>query len=79
MAPEFSKGKTLVVLAIVIGCFAILWPNIFYPMFQSTVAPTTIEQQPSVKERDPSSGMYRSFFSFALYTIYICSTNLNED
>ncbi|XP_046439197.1 titin-like isoform X4 [Daphnia pulex] len=58
MAPEFSKGKTLVVLAIVIGCFAILWPKIFYPMFQGPVAPTTIEQQPPIiKERDPSGHM----------------------
>lgn len=49
MASEFSKGKTLVVLAIVIGCFAILWPKIFYPMFQASVAPTTLQQQP-IKE-----------------------------
>ena len=69
MATEFSKGKTLVILAIVIGCFAILWPKIFYPMFQGPVAPTTIQQQPPVKERDPS-GMYR-FFKFCVCYIYI--------
>ena len=29
---DFGQGKTIVVLAIVVGCFAILWPKIFYPM-----------------------------------------------
>lgn len=60
MASEFSKGKTLVVLAIVIGCFAILWPKIFYPMFQASVAPTTLQQQP-IKE---PAGLYKSFYLF---------------
>ena len=27
-----STGKTLFVLAIVLGCFAVLWPKIFSPM-----------------------------------------------
>ena len=28
----FSSGKTVMVLAIVAGCFAVLWPKIFVPM-----------------------------------------------
>uniref|UniRef100_A0A1B6K9N5 Resistance to inhibitors of cholinesterase protein 3 N-terminal domain-containing protein n=1 Tax=Graphocephala atropunctata TaxID=36148 RepID=A0A1B6K9N5_9HEMI len=38
MATEFGTGKTIFILAIVVGCFAILWPKIFYPMLQSSVA-----------------------------------------
>lgn len=37
MATEFGTGKTIFILAIVFGCFAILWPKIFYPMIQSSV------------------------------------------
>lgn len=28
----FSNGKTILVIAIVVGCFAVLWPKIFCPM-----------------------------------------------
>ena len=33
-APEggLSTGKTVLVIAVVLGCFAVLWPKIFYPM-----------------------------------------------
>ncbi|XP_046648825.1 titin-like isoform X2 [Daphnia pulicaria] len=84
MAPEFSKGKTLVVLAIVIGCFAILWPKIFYPMFQGPVAPTTIEQQPPIiKERDPSGALccgvvFESDASSAAFLNELCSQVLKK-
>ncbi|XP_066908142.1 uncharacterized protein RIC-3 isoform X2 [Halyomorpha halys] len=36
MASDFSTGKSIFVLAIVAGCFAILWPNVFYPMIQGS-------------------------------------------
>lgn len=39
--PDFGTGKSLVVLAIVVGCFAILWPKIFYPMMQTAFAMTS--------------------------------------
>lgn len=40
MASEFGTGKTIFVLAIVVGCFAVLWPKVFYPMLTaSTVKP----------------------------------------
>lgn len=33
---ELSTGKTIFVLTVVAGCFAVLWPKIFYPMFFGT-------------------------------------------
>ncbi|XP_035710310.1 uncharacterized protein LOC110853549 isoform X10 [Folsomia candida] len=33
----FSRGKTIFVLAVVVGCFAVLWPRIFYPMFTASL------------------------------------------
>ena len=29
---ELSTGKTIMIGAIVLGCFAVLWPKIFAPM-----------------------------------------------
>lgn len=29
---DFGSRKTLLILAIVGGCFVVLWPKIFYPM-----------------------------------------------
>ncbi|PNF40073.1 hypothetical protein B7P43_G11521 [Cryptotermes secundus] len=37
MAVEFGTGKTICILAIVAGCFAVLWPKLFYPMLQASV------------------------------------------
>ena len=37
MSGEFGTGKTIFVLAIVVGCFAVLWPKIFYPMLLGSV------------------------------------------
>ncbi|KAJ9582861.1 hypothetical protein L9F63_022820, partial [Diploptera punctata] len=41
MAVEFGTGKTIFILAIVVGCFAVLWPKLFYPMLQASVNPRT--------------------------------------
>lgn len=30
--PDLGPRKTLLVLVIVVGCFAVLWPKVFYPM-----------------------------------------------
>ena len=30
---ELSTSKSIIVCSIVLGCFAILWPKIFHPMF----------------------------------------------
>jgi len=37
---EFGRGKTIFVLAVVVGCFAVLWPKVFYPMFTASIYPT---------------------------------------
>lgn len=34
----FSRGKTIFVLAVVVGCFAVLWPKVFYPMFTASIS-----------------------------------------
>lgn len=34
---DFGMRKTIFILAIVTGCFAVLWPNIFYPMLTASV------------------------------------------
>lgn len=41
MATEISQSKTICILAIVAGCFAILWPSLFYPMLKGSFAPHT--------------------------------------
>lgn len=35
---EFGTAKTVFILAIVVGCFAILWPKIFYPMLLTSLS-----------------------------------------
>ncbi|XP_023287486.1 uncharacterized protein LOC111673866 isoform X2 [Orussus abietinus] len=36
---EFGPRKTIFILAIVAGCFAVLWPKIFYPLLTASVNP----------------------------------------
>ncbi|XP_043256621.1 midasin isoform X2 [Colletes gigas] len=36
---DFGPRKTIFILAIVTGCFAVLWPKIFYPMLTASVTP----------------------------------------
>lgn len=38
----FSRTKTVLVLAVVIGCFAVLWPKIFYPMLTASLNPKSM-------------------------------------
>ncbi|CAK9799686.1 hypothetical protein ANTPLA_LOCUS2061 [Anthophora plagiata] len=37
---DFGPRKTIFILAIVAGCFAVLWPKIFYPMLTASVTNT---------------------------------------
>ncbi|XP_037071303.1 uncharacterized protein LOC119092446 [Pollicipes pollicipes] len=53
-ATEFSSGKTVLILSLVIGCFAILWPRIFYPMLQASISSATDAPYSEV------SGVYHS-------------------
>lgn len=32
MANDIGPRKTMIVVVIVVGCFAVLWPKVFYPM-----------------------------------------------
>lgn len=45
---DLGPGKTLVILVIVIGCFAVLCPNVFYPMLfgspQNHIKPSPIDR-----------------------------------
>jgi len=50
MAGDFSTGKTVLVLAIVVGCFAVLWPRVLYPILISAPPPP-----PSTSKEDPAS------------------------
>ncbi|XP_060515857.1 interaptin isoform X2 [Cylas formicarius] len=34
---DFSPKKTILVLVVVVGCFAVLWPKLFYPMLVANV------------------------------------------
>nr|ARU12126.1 resistance to inhibitors of cholinesterase 3 variant 3 [Locusta migratoria manilensis] len=56
MPVEFGTAKTVFILAIVVGCFAVLWPKLFYPMLQSSIsnrAPLDHSQGPIRQERPP--------------------------
>ncbi|GIY70393.1 RIC3 domain-containing protein [Caerostris extrusa] len=40
-----SSKKSLTVLAVVVACFAVLWPKIFFPMIISILFPTDNEEE----------------------------------
>lgn len=48
MGEDLGPGKTLVILVIVVGCFAVLCPNVFYPMLfgssQNLIKPSPIDR-----------------------------------
>ncbi|CAL1293753.1 unnamed protein product [Larinioides sclopetarius] len=41
---EPSSKRSLTVLAVVVACFAVLWPKIFYPMIISILFPSENEE-----------------------------------
>ncbi|CAH1958219.1 unnamed protein product [Acanthoscelides obtectus] len=41
MANELSPRKTMFILVIVVGCFAVLWPKVFYPMLVGSLSHQT--------------------------------------
>ena len=52
----FSSGKTAMVLAIVAGCFAVLWPKIFVPMiFGEAPHPVKTDDDGELTLSSPSS------------------------
>lgn len=46
--PDLGPRKTVLVLVIVVGCFAVLWPKVFYPMLigsaQQHIKPSPIDR-----------------------------------
>lgn len=40
MAQDLSRGKSACILAVVVGCFAILWPSIFHPLLKGSILPS---------------------------------------
>lgn len=40
---DIGVGKSIAVLAIVVGCFTVLWPKVFYPMMQAAFSKTQHE------------------------------------
>lgn len=51
---DLGTRKTLFVLVIVVGCFAVLWPKVFYPML---VGPTNQRMKPSKLDKGKSNTM----------------------
>ena len=33
------SGRSVLILSLIVGCFALLWPRIFFPMLQSSFSP----------------------------------------
>ncbi|KAL1462100.1 hypothetical protein MTO96_027302 [Rhipicephalus appendiculatus] len=42
---DIGVGKSIAVLAIVVGCFTVLWPKVFYPMMQAAFSITFSSQE----------------------------------
>ncbi|XP_019768887.2 uncharacterized protein LOC109543553 isoform X5 [Dendroctonus ponderosae] len=49
---EFGIKRTMLVLVIVVGCFAVVWPKIFYPMLVNSSTPQS--KQNAIKQERPS-------------------------
>ncbi|XP_044007928.1 resistance to inhibitors of cholinesterase protein 3 isoform X5 [Aphidius gifuensis] len=47
---EFGIKKTILVLAVVAGCFAILWPKIFYPMIIGPSSYTSTDKSAPIRQ-----------------------------
>ncbi|XP_043247597.1 uncharacterized protein LOC122394654 isoform X2 [Amphibalanus amphitrite] len=43
VAAGLRSGKSVLILSLVVGCFALLWPRIFFPMLQSSFTPAPPE------------------------------------
>ncbi|CAM1325184.1 Uncharacterised protein g8887 [Pycnogonum litorale] len=59
---DVSTAKSVFALAVVVGCFAILWPKIFFPMMQTALKMTTSNTEDDVTSHRPPhvhSGMGR--------------------
>ena len=62
-----STKKTMLVLVVVVGCFAVLWPKLFYPMLVNNA---NHQMKPGPVDR--TTGM----FSVILYKLIFIILNL---
>lgn len=55
MASDIGPRKTMFVLVVVVGCFAILWPKVFYPMLVGSanqhIKPSPIDKTTGNRDR----------------------------
>lgn len=67
--PDLGPRKTLFVLVIVVGCFAVLWPKVFYPML---VGSAQHHMKPSDIDRMTGGGWNQTIFiCFCLFLLFI--------
>ncbi|KAL7640077.1 UNVERIFIED_CONTAM: hypothetical protein RMT77_009491 [Armadillidium vulgare] len=64
MSSDLSTGKTIFILAVVVGCFAVLWPKVFYPMLTASVKQSGSSQV--VNWRDPGNARVLSQLCFLI-------------
>nr|XP_008195614.1 PREDICTED: patellin-5 isoform X5 [Tribolium castaneum] len=57
MESDLSPRKTMLVLVIVVGCFAVLWPKVFYPMLVGSasqhIKPSPIDKATDIRQERP--------------------------
>ncbi|XP_057651497.1 DNA ligase 1 isoform X7 [Diorhabda carinulata] len=57
MVNDLSPRKTMLVLVIVVGCFAVLWPKVFYPMLVGSaitrIKPSSIDRTQAIRQERP--------------------------
>lgn len=56
MNGNLSNNKILIVITIVIGCMAILWPTVFYPMLQAAFSSQSTTKQVPYIDRTGARG-----------------------
>ncbi|CAH0551059.1 unnamed protein product [Brassicogethes aeneus] len=54
---KMGSKKTAVVFVVVVGCFAVLWPKVFYPMLVGSanqhIKPSPIDRQSAIRQERP--------------------------
>lgn len=63
MNGNLSTNKIILVITIVIGCFAILWPTVFYPMLQAAFATQSTSKQVPYTDRTGARGWFTLLLS----------------
>ncbi|KAJ8925943.1 hypothetical protein NQ315_009795 [Exocentrus adspersus] len=57
MANDLTPRKTLLIIVVVVACFAVLWPKVFYPMLVGSanqrIKPSPIDKTTGIKQERP--------------------------